>query len=237
MNIQALLEFQYGEAFLAEYATVLVLQILLYLTAAGSVAIFYKLVSLTGVGTKIEPRTNYPRQVPTEISWSLGTCGVIAAYFYVAFVFIEETYSQDWVAAAWQVLGFIVVYDFYMYVTHRALHSGWLRKFHARHHTAISATPWSCINMHPVEAVINYLPFLLFAILTPVSLIVLLGIHVYLIFGIANGHSNYSLMPIAKTPFLFRELTTFHQQHHSDGRGNFGYLYTHWDWVFGTRHQ
>ena len=237
MRIETLLEFQYGQALPTEYALVFALQAILYLSASGSVALFYKVFSSIGVGTKIEHRSTYPGQVLNEIRWSLITCAIIAAYLYPAFALIDTAFPENWVIAGWQIAGFIVAYDFYMYCTHRALHGKWLRRFHARHHTAVSATPWSCINMHPVEAVINYFPFLTFALLTPVSLVVFLGIHVYLVFGIANGHSNYSLLPVSRTPFLLRELTTFHQKHHSDGRGNFGYLYTHWDSVFKTRHQ
>jgi hypothetical protein len=176
MNIEGLLEFHYGRRFLGEYAIVFLLQVFPYLTATTAVALFYKLFSIAGVGTRIESRSRYPHQVRSEIRWSLAACAVIALCFYIAFAYT------------------------------------------------------------PIEAIINYSPFLIFAFLTPVSLVVLLGIHVYLIFGIANGHSNYSLLRISRWPLLFLELTTFHQKHHSDGGGNFGYLYTHWDWVFGTRH-
>ncbi len=235
-SIEALLQFEYGNAFLLELTAVLVLQVLLYLIATGSVGSLYKICSAMGIGGAIEPRPTYPAQIGHEVLWSMSTCFVIAVYMYFALSFIADVYPASFVAASTQVIGFIVLYDFYMYVTHRALHGKILRRFHARHHRAISATPWSCLNMHPIEAVINYLPFLVFAATTPVSLVVFLGIHVYLIFGIANGHGNYSVSDLDKTPFLLRELTTFHQRHHSDGKGNFGYLFTHWDLVFGTRH-
>lgn len=237
MDFSFLVEFSYDTAFIAEYSYVLLLQVLLYLSATTSVGLFYRAFSIAGIGTKIEQRANYKNQILSEIGWSLCTCLIIASYFYFAFAFVDDVYPHHWMSAVMQVLGFILAYDFYMYITHRVLHSKPLRKFHRRHHTAVSATPWSCLNMHPVEAFVNYLPFPLFAILTPTSLTVLIGIHVYLIFGIAIGHSNYSLIPLQRTPFLIRELITFHQKHHSDGSGNYGLLFTHWDWVFGTRHK
>ncbi|NOX51281.1 MAG: sterol desaturase family protein [Gammaproteobacteria bacterium] len=236
MNIGDLLEFTYTGNLLGEYATVLLLQVLLYLLATCLVAMFYKVFSLAGIGRKIELRPTYPNQIRNEIFGSLGTCGLIALYFYGAFAFVDNVYPDDWMSLLFEVLAFIIIYDFYMYITHRVLHTHWLRKFHSMHHKAISTTPWSGIHMHPIEALINYFPFLVFASLTPVSLAALVGVHAYLIFGIANGHSNYSLTTLSRTPFLLRELIIFHQKHHSDGRKNFGYLYTHWDWVFGTRH-
>lgn len=236
MSINHLLEFNYGSFFLAEYLAVFCLQTLLYFGAAGLVSLFYKCCSASGVGGRIEARPNYAGQVSSEIRWALGACAIIALYMYLSLRFIEIASPLSWQHALIHIFGFVVAYDFYMYVTHRWLHSDALRKYHARHHTAISATPWSCINLHPVEVIINYLPFLLFAALTPVSLSVFLGIHAYLLLGIANGHSNYRLFPRSKVPVLLQELTHFHQKHHTDGRGNFGYLYTHWDRMLGTRH-
>lgn len=234
--IEALLEFQYGSSIAKELGLVFALQLCLYFVAASAVSAAYKLCSALGVGSRIEMRETYPNQIGHEILWSIGTCAITAIYLYFALAFVTDVHPSSLTIALVHVFGFIVFYDFYMYVTHRALHSSWLRKFHGRHHTAVSATPWSCLNMHPVEALINYLPFLLFAALTPVSLVVLLGVHIYLVVGIANGHSNYRVSELENMPFVLRELTSFHQKHHSDGRGNYGYLFTHWDWVFGTRH-
>ncbi|MEM7079247.1 MAG: sterol desaturase family protein [Pseudomonadota bacterium] len=237
MKINQLLDSTYSTSFFAEYATVFVLQVSLYVAAAGMVAAFYKFWLAIGVGERIEQRPNYNGQVFGEIRWALGACAIIAGYVYLSSGFIEELYPSNRVVALVHIFGFVVVYDFYMYLTHKALHTDVLRKFHARHHTAISATPWSCLNMHPVEALINYLPFLIFAAFSSVSLSVFLGIHAYLLFGIAHGHSNYRLISSDRLPALLRELTDFHQKHHTDGRGNFGYLYTHWDWLLGTRHE
>ena len=237
MDINILLQFQYGTGFLSEYLLVFALQTILYLAAACSVSLFYKLCVKANIGSQINTRPTYPNQVRNEIFWSVATCAVIAAYFYASFMFVDHVYPRDWSQALGFTLVFVTVYDFYMYLTHRALHTKWLKRFHARHHTSISTTPFACINVHPIEALINYLPFLVFAYLAPVSLVTLLAIHAYLIVGIANGHSNYNLWPSPRTPYLLRELTTFHQKHHGDGRGNFGYLLSHWDWVFDTRHK
>lgn len=237
MGINDLIEFTNNNPWFLGYTVVLILQVSLYLVAASAVSIFYMFWRKLGVGGPIETRPTYPGQELSEITWALGSCFIIAAYFYLAFAFINDIYPQSWGVALAHLIGFVVAYDFYMYVTHRALHSKLLRRFHSRHHTAVSATPWSSINLHPIETLINYLPFLLFAIFTSVSLSLLLGIHIYLMFGIANSHGNYNLLPPTRTPILLRELSRFHQHHHSDGRGNFGFLYTHWDWLLDTRHR
>ena len=94
MNIEALLEFRYADAFVVEYAIVLIYQILLYLLATTAIAFFYGLFSRSGVGVKIEPRSTNRNQVRNEMLSSMGTCGVIAGYFYVGFAFIDSRYVE-----------------------------------------------------------------------------------------------------------------------------------------------
>lgn len=236
MRLQSLLEFHYAEQAIAEYLTVFVMQLVLYVIAASIFMALYNVLKRSKIGSCVENRAPYPRQFKVDLSRSIVTCAIIALYFYAGFAFIKQLYPSSFLSAITQIFAFLVIYDFYMYVTHRALHMPLLRRFHSVHHTAISATPWSCINMHPIEALINYLPFFLFACFSSVSLLVFLGIHAYLIFGIANGHSNYTLVTKSSKFSVLGELSTFHQRHHSDGRGNYGYLFTHYDWIFGTRH-
>lgn len=236
MSLQSLLEFHYAEQAIVEYLIVFVLQLALYVIAASIFTAFYNILKRLKIGARVENRATYPHQLKVDLSKSAVTCAIIALYLYTSFAFIKQLYPSSFLSAFTQIFAFFVIYDFYMYVTHRALHTPLLRRFHSVHHTAVSATPWSCINMHPIEAFINYLPFLLFACFSSVSLLVFLGIHAYLIFGIANGHSNYSLATPSSKFSVLGELSTFHQKHHSDGRGNYGYLFTHYDWIFGTRH-
>jgi len=237
MDAGFLLEFQYEDFAVVEYLLVFSLQLSVYLLAAGFFAVLNNLLKRWGVGSRIEPRENYPSQFYADLKGSITTCAIIAIYFYVGFAFIEQAYPASMLAAAVNILVFVIIYDFYMYVTHRLLHISFLRRFHGVHHTARSATSWSCLNLHPVEALINYLPFFLFSCFSSVSLLEFLGVHLYLMLGIANSHGNYSLSAKRSRFSIFTELSTFHQKHHSDGRGNYGYLFTHYDWIFGTRHK
>lgn len=236
MIIDYFLNFHYGKHIPLEYAVVLAAQVFLYISAAGMFSGLSWLLNRAHIGTRIESRDNYPTQFIKDLKGSILTCSIIALYLYISFSFINHTSPHSLKSAIGNIIVFLLLYNLYMYLSHRALHFPYLGRFHAIHHTAISATPWSSLNMHPVEALINYLPFLLFAGFSSVSLLVFLGLHIYLILGIANSHGNYSLFSRpARLPIL-GELSTFHQKHHSDGRGNYGYLFTHYDWLFGTRH-
>lgn len=233
-----IMDFTYSiKSFPLEYLLIFSLLVFLYFIAASSVSLFYFSCRKLQIGMPIEKRPLKEKQITKEISWGLVTCSIAAIYLYISFIFIEDIYPSNFESALIHVFVFIVAYDFYMYAAHRLLHVTWLSKFHIRHHQSVSATPWSCISLHPVEAMINYFPFLVFSIVSSVSLSVLLGIYIYLIFGIANGHSNYNLLARSTRFPLLQELVCFHQGHHSSGRANFGYLFTHWDLVFGTRHK
>ncbi len=219
-----------------EYLLVFCAQVLLYILAAGSMHIFYSFWKRVGVGAPVDPGPLRPKQISHEIRWSVVTCGVMSAYVYASLATVAEAQTPNVGYVLLQVLGFLVAYDFYFYVTHRLLHSRWLIRFHARHHQSVRATPWACLNMHPVEAAINYLPYLIFAFAVPVSVPIFLGIYVYLLFGIASGHGNFNLANKSRSK-LVRDFNSFHQRHHSSGDGNFGLAYTHWDSVFGTVHK
>ncbi len=212
-----------------------VLQVLVYWLICSGVTGFYSAWAARGVGAPIDPGERRPFQTQQERKWGLSTCAVISVYLFAATLFVQMLFPVSALAAAVNTIGFLIAYDLWMYATHRLLHTRLLARFHVRHHNAIRATPWSSLNMHPIEAVINYLPFLLFAVVSEVSLAVLLGVHVYLLVGIANSHANYSLLSKHRKSGMLRELVTFHQGHHSNPTSNYGFLFTHWDWLFGTR--
>lgn len=222
--------------FVQGYFLVLASLTMIYFIACGLVTLLQTMLQRATIGQPIDPRPGKKYQTRNEIRWSLITCTIAAAYLYAAILLAPHIYPDSLGSTLIQIVSFLFVYDFYMYVTHRMLHSPGLSRFHARHHKAVSATAWSSLNLHPVEASINYLPFLLAILITPMSLVVLLGIYAYLTLGIANSHGNYNpLRRVPKSKQLL-ELIQFHQFHHSSPGANYGFLYTHWDTLFGTRH-
>ena len=235
MKISDLLGFRSSFEPVLELLIACVAQITLYFVACGIVACAIAVWSAIGVGQLIDPGPRRPFQIMEEIKWSLLTCLIIGSFFFGAIGFVGDVYPTSTGNAALNIIGFLVIYDLYMYVTHRFLHTRLLARFHNRHHKAVRATPWSSLNMHPVEAIINYFPFFAFAAVSNVSLLALLGIHAYLMFGIANSHGNYNLLARTRTIPLLHELVTFHQGHHSKPSSNYGFLFTHWDFIFGTR--
>lgn len=222
---------------LFQYLLIYAFLVLLYLSFAGYISLMTRFFIYKGVGGLIDQRSLKKQQVKKEIGGSLIACTIIAVYFYAAFQFMGHLYPVTIETGLLQIFGFIFVYDFYLYFTHRMLHQTRLSKFHARHHKSVRATPWAVINVHPVEALISYLPYMVFAMLVPVSLTVFLSIYAYLLFGTTVvGHGNYNFFANTNRFTRIQELIFFHQHHHSSASANFGFLYSHWDWLFATKH-
>ena len=208
--------------------------LILFSLTVGSVSLALQVYKRLGIGKAIEQRPLRQNQVSQEVRWGLSTQLVMSVYVLLSLSFIDSLTPDSLFIAAMNLLIFFAAHDLYVYLTHRLLHTKFFWRFHRQHHKAVRATPWSSLNMHPVEALVNYFPFFVFAALAPVSLAVFLGVYVYLLFGIVYSHSNYNVSQKSRSK-LVKSLNEFHQHHHSSPNGNFGLLHTHWDSAFGTR--
>lgn len=217
------------------------LQIAMYIGAAGEIGIVYgALRRHFKIGALIDDRPLPRRQLRLEIARSLAACAIYAIPTLLYLHYSVTPWPNSWLQAGWQVGAFLLLNDFCAYWTHRLLHTRGLAKYHGAHHQSQRVTPWSALSLHPVEALLNQLPYLLFiAILwlfdLPMGIGTLLGLQLILMIGQANSHSNYDpLATIDKDWPLLKRQTLFHQRHHRFGRGNFGYMGPHWDHAFGT---
>jgi sterol desaturase/sphingolipid hydroxylase (fatty acid hydroxylase superfamily) len=205
-----------------------------YLIFSFVTSLWVKLLLAKDIGAKIDSRPLKEGQILKEIQSAVVTCA-IASFFLAANL---ATSSQIYPTSFWVALGeitlFFVIYDFYMYCTHRLFHTASFVKFHSKHHYSATATPWSTLSMHPFEAVVNYSPFLIVPLVIPISTSVALGAFFYLLFGITNSHSNFNILANKQRLSPLQKVICFHQQHHTSGTGNFGFLFLHWDYFFGT---
>lgn len=219
------------------------IQMAMYLGAAGEIAGVYALLRRRfGIGALIDTRPLAPRQLRDEIRRSLRACTIHAIPTVLFLHYSDTIWPASWREAAWQVAGFLLLNDFCAYWTHRLLHTPALLKHHSAHHRSRRVTPWSALSMHPVEALLAQLPYVIFLGVLwsaglPMGIGTLLGLQLILMVGQANSHSNYD--PLAQYngwPLLKRQ-TLFHQHHHRHGRDNYGYMGPHWDHVFHTAAQ
>ena len=138
--------------------------------------------------------------------------------------------------------------DLSRYGLHKLLHSRWLWRIHAVHHSASILTPFSLFRVHPLEK-------LLYQLRSSCVHGLMIGIFFYgfgvqqqawqlfgisgfvLLFNIFGANLRHSMVPIS-----FGKLEHFlispvqHQLHHSPGysRQNLGSVLAIWDKLFGT---
>lgn len=219
-------------------AMAFMLQLAIYFSICGYVVIAVDFAHRRlKIGSMLDDRPLKKTQVRTEILSSVVTSGVYAAYMLVCFRLSPGLYPESALEGVVQMICFLVFYDFLNYFTHRALHTTIFVKFHRQHHSSIRVTPWSSSCMHPVEALLNQIPFVLFIFITPVSGLMITIFYMYFMLGMAIGHSNYSpVNNLIDMPGLKR-WGRFHQRHHQFGNLNYGFAGTHWDFVFETNFQ
>ncbi len=143
----------------------------------------------------------------------------------------------SWWSVPLMVLVSLVLYDTWFYWLHRLMHTPALFRFHALHHRAITPTTWSNNADSLVGAFVEQGYFLVVPFFVPIPPEILIVHKLYdQITGMFShcGH-EYFASPSTRRPWPFL-CTTFHDQHHSNFRCNYGNTFSFWDRWMGTLH-
>ncbi len=143
-------------------------------------------------------------------------------------------------AATWVGEVFVVVIGFevYFYGLHRLLHTRPLyRHVHAVHHRFTEPSAWRGLAFHPLEAllIMSFVPVALW--LSPLHVVSLAVVSVFLAGSILLAHSAFAPSPRGwpTTPALAWYVTPpVHAEHHRRGDCNYGATLSLCDRVFGT---
>jgi sterol desaturase/sphingolipid hydroxylase (fatty acid hydroxylase superfamily) len=136
------------------------------------------------------------------------------------------------------VLVLLVAMDFAMYVFHRLAHFRWIYGLlHATHHKYDRPRPLNLFVLNPAEVGGFGALWLVVLMLYPATWPgILIYLALNLVFG-TLGHLGVEPFPNAwfRLP-VFKHVgsSTFHADHHTDGRVNFGFYTTIWDRIFRT---
>ena len=139
------------------------------------------------------------------------------------------------------VLVLLVAMDFLMYVFHRLAHARWIYPIaHSTHHRYDNPRPLNLFVLNPFEVLDFGALWLALISVYPTTWIGMLAyLAINLAFG-TIGHLGVEPFPraVARWPLL-RHIgsSTFHANHHQDGRGNFGFYTDVWDRLSGTMAQ
>ncbi|MFD2205215.1 sterol desaturase family protein [Kiloniella antarctica] len=190
-----------------------------------------------GIGCIIDQYPARLGQVQNEIKKGIMACflfGVVTLFYRHITIGL---WPESWIIALVQFVVFFIYYNLYAYLSHRLLHTKYLIKYHAVHHSSVRVTPWSGYNVHPVEALImaGILPIFMFFV--PLSIGSAFVIHTLGMMFTTCIHCNYDLVPQFSKKHWFRQLVNdpaFHRLHHTKGDVNYGFGLSFMDRIFGT---
>lgn len=222
--------------YLQEGLSLFALQLAIYFIACCLVSLMSSGLLKAGIGQTMDSRPLFPGQVSTEIRWSILTCLIYAVCMWGLFTITPVNSSDSNAIILLKFVAFLIFYDFCIYLIHRGLHSSHLIRFHSRHHRSVRVTPFSALSLHPVEALLNQVPYFMFFAFVPLSHPVIIAFYCWLMVGTAIGHSNYNPFGNFSETNFFSRYSRFHQLHHQKPKGNYGFVGNHWDVVFGTQH-
>jgi sterol desaturase/sphingolipid hydroxylase (fatty acid hydroxylase superfamily) len=132
----------------------------------------------------------------------------------------------------------IVFFDFIFYWRHRAYHL-WMKRWHSLHHNDMGYDMSLSLRFHPLENVVNYfiiLSGILFLKLSSWEFVLIIQLFAFQ--ALWSHTLKYSTeAPSLKWWDLILVTPKVHWYHHQEGRkesGNFAFLFSIWDRVFGT---
>lgn len=138
-------------------------------------------------------------------------------------------------------LTYILMVDFFGYITHRIMHTKYFWKFHATHHSSTDLQWHSNFRNHPVNAIIQSMVITLPLIILGLNKITYVFLLSYMILFDAFTHSSIGLRTTCPKPLRFLKYIfvtpRFHRHHHQQNPGrnqNYAGIFSFWDLIFKT---
>jgi sterol desaturase/sphingolipid hydroxylase (fatty acid hydroxylase superfamily) len=146
--------------------------------------------------------------------------------------------EQNLVWGSLQLFVLIFFYDAYFYWTHRLMHHPKIYRWvHKTHHKSTDPSPLTIFAFHPLENLIEFLPFLVLPMLVPIYSPILFLWQILDLINNLIAHLGYEIylkkwlqLPI----FKYKTVSTHHNMHHERFNGNYGLYFTFWDKLMGT---
>ncbi|WP_339923914.1 sterol desaturase family protein [uncultured Cyclobacterium sp.] len=189
---------------------------------------------------KIRPEIVSRSQVIFEIKHSLKSIVVfgfsIIPVIYFVRLSIIELLPNTWLTVLLGLIALTLWNEVHFYLVHRLMHQKFMmKKVHCIHHKSHVPTVFSVYSFHWVEAFLlstvplTILPFMPFAIL---AVFIFPLISILLNFA---GHCNYRFGN--GTGNGWEHFGTYHNEHHSRGRKNYGFALNFLDKIFSRQNR
>jgi lathosterol oxidase len=116
------------------------------------------------------------------------------------------------------------------YWMHRAQHLPWLqRSIHQYHHQFRVPTPWVSMAFHPVDSLLQGIPYYLYIFLLPTHIGVYLGFMIFIMIWAFLIHDGITFFASSTMNH-----SSHHVMHHLNNKYNYGQFFTFWDRIGKT---
>lgn len=211
----------------------------LYFASALVGVLSTRLLASLSWGEPVDERKPPPGQRRREIRNSLLSIAIFSLYAPVMLWALNAGFiAFDWHAPWWKI-GVDVILMFlwnevHFYACHRVLHTRWLyRHVHHVHHASSVPTPFSTYSFHWFEALLLGSVMLTGLLFYPFHISVVVVLPVLSIVGNTFGHLHFDVVPRGSDA-SWVAAGRRHSLHHARARGNYGFLSSALDRVFGT---
>jgi sterol desaturase/sphingolipid hydroxylase (fatty acid hydroxylase superfamily) len=198
-----------------------------------------KFLAKKGILEKIEHQKLKKNQIRFEIKKSISSIFIFGLSILPIIFLIRINFIQLLPNTGWNILVGLAILtiwnEVHFYIVHRILHFKWFMKnIHYIHHRSTVPTVYSVYSFHWFEAlllstvpllIVPFIPFSIIAIFTYPIISILLNF---------AGHCNYRFGKGKKESWLL--FGTYHNEHHSAKRKNFGFALNLLDKIF-TKHK
>ena len=191
---------------------------------------------------RIQPKSEQRKHFFShDILFSFGS--ILLAGFLTAFITLLDqlgymklywdinAYGITW--GILQLFFLLFFYDAYFYWTHRFMHHPKIYRWvHKTHHKSTDPSPLTIFAFHPLENLIEFLPFLVLPMIVPIFWPILFLWQTLDLLNNLLAHLGYEIYPKnwVRIPFLkFKTASTHHNLHHEKFNGNYGLYFTFWD--------
>lgn len=197
-------------------------------------------------GIQLQSQAIPKGQIKREIFWSMMSILQFVVLTLILLMiwrsggfpkFYIHPLEKGWPHLLFSVALLIVFCDAHFYFIHRLLHIPFFRKIHAVHHQSQVPTPFLLYALHPIESFLHFTRFPLCLMLFTCSPFALFLAEMFALSVNVYGHLNFEVKWVRN--ILKTRITTsgvFHNLHHMHGRGNYGFYFMLWDYLFKTTH-
>lgn len=224
--------------YLAYLAVVYGVTVALYFVLGGAITLFNRRIPERRIQKNRSGDERFALEVRKSLSALFMTSVCVSfGLFAQAQGWTMAPLESGWLSLLSMWLVSMVIFDAWFYFGHRLMHTKILYRWHRLHHMSLAPTTWSNDSSTTVDTLVMHSYYALAPFILPIPPLALIAHRLYDQVNGMLGHAGYEYFASSSTRWPSPMVcVTFHDQHHSAFRFNYGNFTSIWDRLMGTLH-